>query len=56
MRQKIVHVIHNMNFDIDNKIKIILAVEARFVMQMRQTRQMQIDEDTCIRNWTDKLT
>ena len=26
------------------------------VMQMRQTRQMQIDEDACIRNWTDELT
>ena len=26
------------------------------VMQMRQTRQMQIDEDACIRNWTDQLT
>jgi len=24
------------------------------VMQMRQTRQMQIDEDACIRNSTDK--
>ena len=23
-------------------------------MQTRQTRQMQIDEDACIRNWTDK--
>jgi len=25
------------------------------VMQMRQTRQMQIDEDACIRNWTDQI-
>jgi len=50
MRQKIVYIIHTMNFDIENQIKIILAVEARFVMQMRQTRQMQIVEDTCIRN------
>ena len=23
-------------------------------MQMRQTRQMQIEEDACIRNWADK--
>jgi len=26
------------------------------VMQMRQTRQMQVDEDACIRNWTDEPT
>ena len=26
------------------------------VMQMRQTRQMQIDEDASIRSWTDELT
>jgi len=26
------------------------------VMQMRQMRQMQIDEDACIRNWTDEPT
>jgi len=24
-------------------------------MQMRQMRQVQIDEDACIRNWTDKI-
>jgi len=30
--------------------------KASGIMQMRQTRQMQIDEDACIRNWTDKLT
>jgi len=30
--------------------------KASGIMQMRQKRQMQFDEDACIRNWTDKLT
>jgi len=30
--------------------------KASGIMQMRQTRQMQINEDACIRNWMDKLT
>jgi len=30
--------------------------KASGVMQMRQTRQMQIDEDANIRNWTDEHT
>jgi len=29
--------------------------KASGIMQMRQTRQMQINEDACIRNWTDKI-
>ena len=33
-----------------------LMRKAQGVMQMRQTRQMQIDEDACIRNRTDEPT
>jgi len=29
--------------------------KASGIMQMRQTRQMQVDEDACIRNRTDKI-
>ena len=29
--------------------------KASGIMQMRQTRQIQIDEDACIRNWADKI-